>query len=137
MEHTETRTFAADRQGIAAIDSWIESLGPPWGESERTLFRARLCVAELAANVVEHGIRQTAEDHISVTLRLARDGIVIEFVDSRSPFDPTGKPDTVQPATIDAATPGGRGLRLVNAYASNFTYRRDGIYNRVTLLIAR
>jgi anti-sigma regulatory factor (Ser/Thr protein kinase) len=140
-DDTHTRMFGIDREDVAAIDAWVESIAARWGESERTVFRARLCIAELAANVIEHGIPQSGDDNIAVGLRRTRDGIEIEFADSRAPFDPTGKTGPGQPAgldaSLDAILPGGRGLMLINAYATHFTYRRDGIYNRTTLRIAR
>ncbi len=132
---TQTRTFASSREDVAAIDDWIETLGPQWDESERTMFRVRLCVAELAANVVEHGIPQSGDDDIVVTLRQAGDAIEIEFVDARGPFDPTR--GAARPDTGGLIMPGGRGLMLINAYATDLSYRRDGIHNRTTLKIAR
>jgi hypothetical protein len=47
----ETRTFGVSSEEVGAIDNWVEQVGLRWGESERTVFRARLCIAELAANV--------------------------------------------------------------------------------------
>jgi anti-sigma regulatory factor (Ser/Thr protein kinase) len=136
---TETRTFAAGRGDIGAIDEWIEGVGRRWDASARTRFRARICVAELAANVIEHGVARSDNDHIIVTLSRSGDGIAIEFMDAREPFDPTLTPVAAQgalePASIESAAIGGRGLGLVRAYAKDVSYRRDGRYNRVTLKI--
>ena len=51
----QTRTFRATPEEISAADTWIEEVGRGWGIAERTTFGARLCVAEIAANVLEHG----------------------------------------------------------------------------------
>jgi anti-sigma regulatory factor (Ser/Thr protein kinase) len=131
----ETRRFAADRAGVGAIDDWMAELGQRWGVGQRALFKARLCVGELAANVVEHGVPTSGEDHMIVTLALCDDGIGIEFLDTRAPFDPIGA-DTAGPAdSIAAATIGGRGLALVRAYADRLTYRNEPPYNRVTFAV--
>jgi len=101
------------------------------------MFAARLCVSELAANAVEHGIATAgADDRIVVTLSRCDDGIVIEFRDSRRPFDPTSHVATPPPESIYAAEIGGRGLMLVRAYSRDLAYRHDGRENRVTLKIA-
>jgi anti-sigma regulatory factor (Ser/Thr protein kinase) len=133
----QTRTFGANKIGAAAIDDWITDVGRQWGKSPRTVFAARLCVAELAANAIEHGVARSNDDHIVVTLQASDDGIGIEFMDTMEPFDPTAvaapKPESSpDPA---AASVGGRGLMLIRAYSEDLAYRYDGRYNRVTLKI--
>ena len=86
---TETRVCEIDRGEVAKVDEWIEAVGRKWGESERTTFAARICVAELFANVIEHGNAKSDRDHITVTLTRRHDGIGIEFLDTCAPFDPT------------------------------------------------
>lgn len=133
---TETRRSGVSAQGVVALDAWVESVGRRWGRSERTVFAARLCIAELAGNVVEHGGATSAEDHIIVTLHCRSNGIGIEFLDTGAPFDPTGSAAAAKPAPSCSATEGGRGLMLVRAYAKNLSYRRDGLYNRIEMTVA-
>jgi anti-sigma regulatory factor (Ser/Thr protein kinase) len=129
----ETRTFGVSSDEVVAIDSWVEQVGLRWGESERTVFRARLCIAELAANVVEHGIPRSGVDRIVVTLRHLGNGIGIEFLDACEPFDSSRKVLVAKPASIETASAGGRGLMLIHAYAEDLAYRDDGTGNRVML----
>jgi serine/threonine-protein kinase RsbW len=131
----ETRTFGVSSDEVAAIDSWVEQVVTRWGERERTVFRTRLCVAELAANVLEHGISRSDDDHIVVTLRQLGDGVGVEFLDSCAPFDPTGEIAATKAASIESLRPGGWGLLLVRAYANNLSYCNDGTRNRVTLKV--
>jgi serine/threonine-protein kinase RsbW len=132
----ETRTFGISSDDIGLIDRWVDTVGNQWGESERTVFRARLCIAELAANVLEHGIAKLDKDYITITLRRSGDGIGIEFADSRQPFDPTCHPMAQSTPDIHSVHPGGLGLRLLHAYAEGLSYCNDGTYNRVTLKIS-
>ena len=144
----ETRRSGVSAQGVVALDAWVESVGRRWGRSERTVFAARLCIAELAGNVVEHGGATSAEDHIIVTLHCRSNGIGIEFLDTGAPFDPTvsavvaksaaksGAKSAAQPAPSGSATEGGRGFMLVRAYAKDLSYRRDGPYNRIEMTVA-
>jgi serine/threonine-protein kinase RsbW len=131
----ESRTFGVAACELAAIDDWVGQVGRRWGESERTVFRTRLCIAELAGNVIEHGGAPSGHDQIVVTLRRLGDGIGVEFRDSRPPFDPTGEPAPPQAASIETLRPGGLGLRLVHAYARDLSYRQEGAHNRVSLKI--
>jgi len=131
----ETQSFAVTASELGRIDDWIESVGARWKASERTVFGARLCVAELAANVLEHGVADAGPDRITLTLRRCPDGIEIEFVDQRRPFDPTRRVAAAPATSVDALEPGGRGLRLLHAYADALAYRRDGGCNHVTFKV--
>jgi anti-sigma regulatory factor (Ser/Thr protein kinase) len=128
----EIRTFGVSTQDVTAIDNWIEQVAASWNASERAAFKARLCIAELAANVLEHGGPKSDRDHIVVMLSRAGDGIEVEFLDSLKPFDPTAEPAT---AKFPPSEKGGRGLVLVQAYADGLSYSNDGTYNRVKFKI--
>ena len=135
LDQVETRLFGVSRDDVAAIDDWLEQIGARWGVNERTMFGARLCIAELAANTLEHGVAISGEDHIIVTARRCPLGVELDFLDSRAPFDPTAKPAWPRPKTLESADAGGRGLSLIHSYADKLTYSYDGTYNRVGLTI--
>jgi anti-sigma regulatory factor (Ser/Thr protein kinase) len=128
----KTRTFRASREEIAAADAWIEQIGRCWGMAERTTFGARICVAEIATNVLEHGGAAAQPVEVGVTLRRCESGLDIEITDSGRPFDPTAVIARPLPDTLEAAEIGGLGLRLVRSYASEISYRHDGICNRLS-----
>ena len=129
----ETRIFRVTPDGISAADAWIEEVGRDWGIAERTAFGARICVAEIAANVLEHGGGDKPDAKLGVTLRRRDSGLDVEITDSGRPFDPTAAPERPLSDSIEAAHIGGLGLRLVRSYASEVTYRHDGVCNRLTL----
>jgi phosphoserine phosphatase RsbU/P len=129
----QTRTFHATPEEISAADAWIEEVGQRWGIAERTAFGARICVAEIAANVLEHGAARAEPARLDVTLRRRESGLDVEIIDSGRPFDPTALPEQPLSDSIEAAHIGGLGLRLLRSYASEVTYRHDGVCNRLTL----
>ena len=135
LDQVETRVFGVSRDDVAAIDNWLEQIGARWGVNERTMFGARLCIAELAANTLEHGVATSGEDNIIVTARRHPLGIELEFLDTRAPFDPTVKPARLRHETLDSVDAGGRGLTLIHSYADKLTYSHDGTYNRIGLII--
>jgi len=129
----QTRTFLATAEEIAAADSWVEQIGRSWGIPERTAIGARICVAEIAANVREHGAAPAETVKFGVTLRRDGGGLDIEITDSGPPFDPTAVEERPLPQSLEEAEIGGLGLRLVRSYASEIAYRHDGICNRLRL----
>lgn len=131
----ETQTFGISADDIAAIDRWIGTVGGRWGLSERIVFGARLCLAELAANTLEHGGAARGNDRITVAVRRVGDGIEIEFTDARAAFDPTRIAPAASPHAGVMKPPGGLGLKLIRAYADEVSYRDDGVHNRITLKI--
>jgi serine/threonine-protein kinase RsbW len=134
-DQLETRVFGVTRNDVAEIDNWLEQIGARWRVNERTMFGARLCIAELAANTLEHGVATSREDHMIITARHGPLGIALEFLDSRAPFDPTATPARPRLETLDSADARGRGLSLIHSYADHLTYSHDGTYNRIGLII--
>ena len=128
----QKRTFGVSIGDVTAIDGWAEHVTAQLGVSEQAAFRARVCIAELAANVLEHGICHADNDHIVITIDGVVDGIKVEFLDTRAAFDPTVKSSGDQ---SDTSIGGGRGLLLLHAYADNLSYATDGTYNRVAFRI--
>jgi anti-sigma regulatory factor (Ser/Thr protein kinase) len=131
----ETRSFGITADEVVAIDNWVEQIASRWGGSDPVVFRIRVCIAELAANLLEHGGAR-CDDHVVLTLRRCRDRIGVEFVDPGRPFDPTRAEPTTKTDSVEAMVLGGRGLKLVRAYANEISYRRDGDHNRVMLKFA-
>jgi len=133
----ERRTFGVSSGEIGALDDWIEAVGARWGASHQTVFGARLCVAELAANVLEHGIEKadSGPDQITVTLDRYDDELKIEFIDTRGPFDPTSEVAAAPTVNLESVDPRGRGLLLLQACARDLCYSRNGICNPVTFRI--
>src|SRR5262249_23669713 len=124
----EAHGFPATPDGVVAMDSWIESVGKRWGVDDRTRFRARVCVSELANNIVEHGGVRPDRGDIALELRHMNPGLEIEISDPGVAFDPVARP----PTDPDNERIGGRGLRLVRAYTRSLSYRRDKDRNIMT-----
>jgi anti-sigma regulatory factor (Ser/Thr protein kinase) len=129
------RTFRVTPAEISAADIWIEDVARKLGVSDQTAFRARVCVAEVAANVLEHGGEPGQAAEIAIMLHACNGGLDIEITDTGRPFDITTAPARPLPESIESANIGGLGLHLVRSYASDITYRRDGAHNHLTLRI--
>ena len=127
----ETRAIVATADGLSELDGWIERVGAAWRLPAEVVFRARVCVAEVAANLMEHGRALMTGDQLTVELRPDGTGLEIELTDTGRAFDPT-----VAGAGISSAeTVGGRGLRLLRAYAATMSYRRAAGRNILRLRV--
>jgi anti-sigma regulatory factor (Ser/Thr protein kinase) len=132
MSGAPTQDFPVDSRGLAAADEWLEQIGETLEVSKSSLMKARLCVAEIGANLLEHG-GGSASDAFTVSLSRAEDRLEVEFADRGLAFDPSRQLDVVAPNTAEAAKIGGLGLHLLQAMTSHVEYRRDGAWNRVRL----
>lgn len=126
----ETRTFGVNPADARKIDDWAADVGTRWEIGARTLFAARLCIAELFNNVIEHGIARRDDDHVVLTLNKQGAGMVVEFMDTRGQFDPTNITGRSERLTKSV---GGHGMLLVRAYARELAYHHDGRYNHTIL----
>jgi anti-sigma regulatory factor (Ser/Thr protein kinase) len=127
----EARSFPATPDSIVEMDGWIEGIGARWEIDDRVLFRARVCVGELAANLLEHG-KPAADGAIDLVLRHKPPGLEIELSDSGAAFDPAAAPEIES----ESDRIGGRGLRLVRSYAQSIVYRRAKDRNIIVLRLA-
>jgi anti-sigma regulatory factor (Ser/Thr protein kinase) len=131
----ETRSYIATPDRLADIDGWIEQAGSAWQLPEDVVFRARVCVAELLANLLEHGRSRRDGDDLRITLRPSPPALELEIADSGRPFDPTARAAAAVTRPVSDAT-GGRGLRLIGSYASDMSYGRVGRWNVLSLRVA-
>jgi len=132
---TERRTFAIDAAAVAQVDEWIATVGQRWEVGEQTTFAARLCVAELFANVLEHGAAKPGGGDVIVTLTRRADGLGVAFSDPGMPFDPTTAVMPEQGNSVASATVSGRGLMLLRAYARDLAHHHDGAGNHLTFWV--
>jgi anti-sigma regulatory factor (Ser/Thr protein kinase) len=131
---SETRTFHAAPADLIEIDNWMERVGAQWATAERAMFRARVCIAELVANAMEHGGADPERDTVTITLHRHGPDVGIEYADTAAPFDPT-IPRAPASAPTEESSLGGRGLMLLQAYALQLSYRRDGKRNVISFRV--
>jgi serine/threonine-protein kinase RsbW len=123
MDFSISCAFSANPDGVASADDWIEKLAAQWGVDEKTAFNARLCVAELASNLVMHGGQTGC---IRFTIVLSRNGgcASVDFYDDGSPFDPMSEGFS-EPGQDDSPKIGGLGLHLVRSFSTRMIYTRE------------
>ena len=117
---------------LARAGAWLAE----WTAARRlpaaVVFAMRLCLEEVLANIVGHGFAG-GEHAIVVDLRCDADEAVLTVTDDGRPFNPIRTAAPVQAVGLAEAEPGGRGLILLNRYASRLAYGRDDGRNRLDL----
>ncbi len=96
----ETCSIIATPDGICALDGWIERIGASWRLPGDVVFRARVCVAEVAANLMEHGCTNAEGERMTVVMRADGAALDMELRDTGRAFDPTeptGQPPRQRP----------------------------------------
>jgi anti-sigma regulatory factor (Ser/Thr protein kinase) len=133
------RTASGDRLVLRAHLSeierppaWIERIAGRAGLATETTFALQLCVEEAIANIIMYS-GAPEEARISVDLMLDSGRVVVVIEDGGRPFDPTGLPPRVKPASLHESRIGELGVHLMRQYSSSMRYRRLDGRNRLTL----
>ena len=136
----------ASSQGLASALAWLEALAERDGWPARTLFALTLCTDEALTNVLSHAVdavggvdalepASPAALQLRLECRRTDGGVALRLEDNGAAFDPTAQPSPALAASLDEASVGGHGLRLMRHYLQSMEYQRvDG--RNVLLLVA-
>ena len=117
---------------LGAVDSFCrelrESLLCQVPQEER--FGVELLVREALTNAVVHGAKQKLESHVLCEIRMVAGGIQVRVADSGDGFDWRARLE----ATPHPLAECGRGLHILNHYASEFRFNEKGNCLQVTRL---
>lgn len=116
------------------LQRWVETLAAEFLLPPSLVQRLDLCLTELATNVIGYGYPDGAVGTINIRFWRQPAQIVIRIDDDGTPFDPTGYLPPDLPRSLDDATDGGRGIRLVRHFSDELRYLREGGGNQLTLV---
>ena len=95
----------------------------------------RLCVEEMVTNLTMHGLVGAPRDHlVDLSVSVQPGEARVTMVDDGMEFDITAAADPGRQGTIESATIGGRGIRLIRAFATKLEWRRLDGRNHTTLV---
>jgi anti-sigma regulatory factor (Ser/Thr protein kinase) len=124
----------ATSEESAVLERWTASLGSDFGLPDPVLQRIDLCLVEAMSNVIAYAYPHSSAGTVRICFWREPEGIVIRIDDDGEAFDPTSYPVQALPASLEGASAGGRGIRLMRHYAEEIRYQRDGPINRLTLV---
>jgi len=94
----------------------------------------RLVLEELMVNMVQHGAPAHHDGKIGLHLTLTNEAVLVELHHDGKPFDPLHSPaPALSGDCADAEDPGGLGIHLVRAMASDLHYTHDEHGNHLQL----
>ena len=96
-------------------------------------FDLNLALEELFTNAVRHGGCEGMEKAIEIRLSAEGEAVRVEYGDRGQPFDPDVAPRPDLEAPLESRAIGGLGLHLVREIMREFTYGREGDWNRITM----
>jgi len=133
VNHLEA-TYPANATGLAQALSDLDChpQAPDWGE--KLAYSLRLVLEELAINIVTHGGQPIDAGWFSVTLTHDTDRTTLTLRDAGQPFDPCTPPQPVLDLPLTEREPGGLGLHLTRALASEMHHVRERGINQTTVL---
>lgn len=134
MERVYRLELSADQRAITEASEWAQARAAECNMDADTLFAVQLCVEETVTNVVTYAFDTTSRPPvIALSAWYENARFRVEVMDNGTPFDPISMQSPGREGTIENATIGGRGLRLIRAFTKAIEYRHDGEFNRFTL----
>ena len=134
MPATAPLVFTAARDAMGEMDAWLSAFAHAHGLTEEVREELRVCLHELAANVILHGGQEGGPRTIEVTGHMEGTRAVLEFSDNAPAFDPLARDVGPATGTMETVAIGGLGLHLVRSFTDELAYRRDAGWNRLTLV---
>jgi serine/threonine-protein kinase RsbW len=131
---TDSLVLGAAIDEVARATAWLEGLAERDSWPEHVRFALQLGLEEALTNAIEHGLKgRGADAAITVSYVRTPKAVRLRVVDNGTPFDPTSLEETPVPESIESAAVGGHGIRLMKRLLDEFSYRRVGQRNQLTL----
>lgn len=122
-----------DQQNLlAALEEFARARALP----DALRYRLGLIVDEIVSNSLTHGKSRGQDCEVSVVVTDGEEDMIVEIVDTCTPFDPTAH-TLERCAKHGDVRIGGMGLCLVRNLAARMDYTRSGGRNRTRLTISK
>lgn len=123
-----------DIDELAKLDPWIDQIARDLDASDKVSYALRLCLSEIATNILLYG---GPENHgVRITVDRRKGAIVVRIEDDGYAFDPVKFEPVPLVTDIEMAPVGGHGLRLVRQFSNSMRYERSDGFNRLELTFA-
>ncbi|MEA5423543.1 ATP-binding protein [Synechococcus sp. CCY9202] len=131
--------IGADPLEFRRASAWLQQSGAALAMPEEQIDRLELCLNEVLANLVEHGGEAAAQHPIQLRLQALQPtgacGAELVVSDRGAPFDSSQASSKPIPGSLEEATPGGLGLRLVKAFSDEMSYRMLDGHNELRIVM--
>jgi anti-sigma regulatory factor (Ser/Thr protein kinase) len=121
---------------MSRLAEWLDVQEHRLALPVKLAFALRQCLEEAVVNLIDH-TPPAAGESIVVELGWQGDTLVAAVEDPGPPFDLRAAPAPERPTSLESAVPGGWGIHLIRAFASDIAYKTAGGRNRLTLRFVR
>ena len=124
----ETR---ADLSKLEDVLDRIESFGASQRWSDGLQFQVRLVLEEYIVNIISHGSKSQVVPELKIMLTQTSVQLELMVADNGMAFDPLQAAHPNLDMSLDERAIGGLGVHLMRQMMDQFTYQRDGEWNRL------
>ena len=114
------------------LSEWVQSLAARYCIDDQLQFAIHLCLEEVVSNIIRHGYAPNTAEPVTIEFSRPREGkLVFTIEDFAPPFNPLLAPEMPLVDTTGEPSIGGRGIRLLRAFAHTLEYERTPAGNRL------
>jgi len=125
-----------DLRAVPQALQWLENIALRESWPAREVFGLSLCLDEALTNVIAYAFDPpVAEPAIHVACQISDNRIELALRDNGRAYDPTAGEPPPLASTLDDASIGGHGVRLMRHYLHDMTYRREAGWNRLSMVV--
>jgi sigma-B regulation protein RsbU (phosphoserine phosphatase) len=126
-------TVVNHRDEYRRLSTWLEHIASARDWSVAITNSINLALEEWFVNLISYAFDDDKIHEIEIALNYTDSAIEIKVTDDGKPFDPTAdKPDDLT-APLEERKIGGLGIHFIRNTMDEFTYRREGNLNVVTM----
>jgi serine/threonine-protein kinase RsbW len=137
MRKTQTRTFPARFESLAAIGRFIAAAAEHAGFDDYTVYQVQLAVDEACSNIIQHAYGGEGTGVIECTYRIRDEEFVVILRDYGQPFDPEAVPEPNLSSNIEDRTGGGLGLYLIRKIMDEVNFDFESEAGNVLTMVKR
>jgi anti-sigma regulatory factor (Ser/Thr protein kinase) len=119
---------------LPALEQWVTRLAAEYQLPPALVHRIDLCLSEVVSNLIDYGYPNGDVGKVSIFFWRLPEQIVVRIDDDGAPFDPTAYVPSNLPNSLEDASIGGRGIRLVRHFADELHHLRADSANQLTLV---
>lgn len=127
--------LAVDLEELGRASTWIEDLAIRDGWAERPLFKLQLGLEEALANIINHGFPadRSVKPFIRVAYERSAGKVWLTISDNGVAFDPSSSDLAPLATSVETASLGGHGIRLMRQLLDEFSYCQIDGDNRLVM----
>lgn len=138
--------ISPDASAIGPALEWLEACTEAAGLPMRAMFALNLGLDETLANIIMHGFKadtahtrdvSTGAPAIRIECTDGDDFFELRIADNGVAFDPTARQPGALAESLEEATLGGHGLRLMRHFLHDLQYQRRDGWNELRMQVRR